>query len=249
MFCKNLHIRINTGKTLLCPATKYVSYACSSLLLLLILAFVTVPPDIDDSETSGDITVAEGENVTLTCRATGHPHPRIVWRREDGGSLVVYTTDNMETWKGDSIRLVRVERRQMGAYLCIASNDVPPAVSKRVTLHITFPPKVQVQKALVGAPLHSAIKLKCDTEAFPGSNNYWMKSEETIFRSEKYSMLEKKSGYKTVMLLTVHNITKGDFGTYTCIAQNTMGKSEDSVRLYGEYQNEKATERKMVTIL
>nr|CAH7744641.1 unnamed protein product [Callosobruchus chinensis] len=62
-------------------------------------------------------------------------------------------------------------------------------------------------------------------------------------------MLEKKSGYKTVMLLTVHNITKGDFGTYTCIAQNTMGKSEDSVRLYGEYQNEKATERKMVTIL
>nr|CAI5830723.1 unnamed protein product [Callosobruchus analis] len=50
--------------------------------------------------------------------------------------------------------------------------------------------------------------------------------------NEKYSMLEKKSGYKTVMLLTVHNITKGDFGTYTCIAQNTMGKSEDSVRLY-----------------
>ncbi|CAH1995435.1 unnamed protein product, partial [Acanthoscelides obtectus] len=102
---------------------------------------VAVPPDIDDSETSGDITIAEGENVTLTCKATGHPHPRIVWRREDGGSLVVYTPDNkiekVETWKGDSIHLVRVERRQMGAYLCIASNDVPPAVSKRVTLHIT----------------------------------------------------------------------------------------------------------------
>ncbi|CAH1995438.1 unnamed protein product [Acanthoscelides obtectus] len=59
-----------------------------------------------------------------------------------------------------------------------------------------------------------------------------MKSEETIFRGEKYSVQEKKSGYKTVMLLTVHNITKGDYGTYTCIAQNTMGKSEDSVRLY-----------------
>ncbi|CAH1995437.1 unnamed protein product [Acanthoscelides obtectus] len=68
-----------------------------------------------------------------------------------------------------------------------------------------------------------------------------MKSEETIFRGEKYSVQEKKSGYKTVMLLTVHNITKGDYGTYTCIAQNTMGKSEDSVRLY-EIRNQQSHE-------
>jgi hypothetical protein len=50
---------------------------------------VSVPPDITDEETSSDITVQEGENATLVCRATGHPVPRILWRREDGDSLVL----------------------------------------------------------------------------------------------------------------------------------------------------------------
>ncbi|KAG5879085.1 hypothetical protein JTB14_006353 [Gonioctena quinquepunctata] len=97
-----------------------------------------VPPDIDDSGTSGDITIREGENVTLTCSATGHPQPRILWRREDGEHLIIEDgSQKVETSRGSTLRLVRVDRRQMGAYLCIASNDVPPAVSKRITLHIT----------------------------------------------------------------------------------------------------------------
>lgn len=42
----------------------------------------------------------------------------------------------VDTHAGDSLTLVKLERRQMGAYLCIASNDVPPAVSKRITLNV-----------------------------------------------------------------------------------------------------------------
>ncbi|XP_056640219.1 lachesin-like [Diorhabda sublineata] len=197
---------------------------------------VHVPPDIDDSGTSKDITIKEGENVTVTCSATGHPEPRILWRREDGGHLIMqvgsHETQKAETFRGPSLKLVRVDRRQMGAYLCIASNDVPPAVSKRITLHITFPPIVQVQKPLVGAPLQTNVKLKCDVEAFPISNNFWTIGEEMVFKSDKHTLMEKKNGYKTVMLLTIHNVTEADIGTYTCTAQNAMGRSEDSVRLY-----------------
>lgn len=42
--------------------------------------------------------------------------------------------------EGASITIPRVNRLQMGAYLCIASNGVPPTVSKRVMLivHCTF---------------------------------------------------------------------------------------------------------------
>ena len=50
---------------------------------------VTVPPDIVDEGTSSDITVQEGDNATLVCKAKGHPMPRIVWRREDGESIVI----------------------------------------------------------------------------------------------------------------------------------------------------------------
>ena len=41
---------------------------------------------------------------------------------------------NDTDYVGDTIALNRVDRKQMGSYLCIASNDVPPAVSKRITL-------------------------------------------------------------------------------------------------------------------
>ena len=39
--------------------------------------------------TSSDTIVKEGEDVLLTCKATGRPEPQIMWRREDGQSFVV----------------------------------------------------------------------------------------------------------------------------------------------------------------
>lgn len=38
---------------------------------------VVVPPDIIDEESSDDVTVVEGANVTLKCRAKGSPQPNI----------------------------------------------------------------------------------------------------------------------------------------------------------------------------
>lgn len=46
--------------------------------------FVSVPPSIVDRETSSDMVVLESTNVSLTCKATGHPEPYVMWRREDG---------------------------------------------------------------------------------------------------------------------------------------------------------------------
>ena len=43
-----------------------------------------MPPDIIDKETSKDTTVKEGQDVTLSCIASGHPKPNIKWIREDG---------------------------------------------------------------------------------------------------------------------------------------------------------------------
>lgn len=46
-----------------------------------------VPPDINDEETVSDITVNEGENATLVCKAKGNPLPKIMWKREDGQKI------------------------------------------------------------------------------------------------------------------------------------------------------------------
>lgn len=53
---------------------------------------VTVPPNIDDSQSSSDAIVREGANVSLTCKATGSPAPNIRWKRDDGSKISINKT-------------------------------------------------------------------------------------------------------------------------------------------------------------
>lgn len=54
-----------------------------------VLLFDIVPPDILDRGTSADQTVREGASVSLTCAATGSPHPQITWRREHSKPITI----------------------------------------------------------------------------------------------------------------------------------------------------------------
>ncbi|XP_028027456.1 limbic system-associated membrane protein-like [Bombyx mandarina] len=199
---------------------------------------VYVPPDIISDDASGDVSVQELENATLTCKATGHPPPKITWRREDHEPILLKKPmsrdfDKVENYVGSSLPLWRVDRRQMGAFLCIASNDVPPAVSKRITLLVNFAPTVKVPNQLLGAPLGTDVKLKCYVEAYPNTINYWIKNRgEMLLDGPKYTIREEKASYKVSMWLTIRQFSRNDIGTYNCVSTNSLGKSEGTLRLY-----------------
>lgn len=59
-----------------------------------------MPPNIIDEESSADIAVQEGEDAILTCRATGHPTPRVTWKREDGDYMLLRKPNSRELIKG-----------------------------------------------------------------------------------------------------------------------------------------------------
>ena len=42
----------------------------------------------------------------------------------------------MAVYEGQGLRISQVTKRHMGTYLCIASNGVPPAVSKRIVVTV-----------------------------------------------------------------------------------------------------------------
>ncbi|XP_024086106.1 lachesin-like [Cimex lectularius] len=123
----------------------------------------------------------------------------------------------------------------MGHYMCMASNGVPPAVSKRISINVHFAPVIQVPNQLVGAPLGTDVSLECYVEASPKAIIYWMKdsSDNMVVTSDKYeTKVSVRSLFETWMMLKVHNFRKTDVGTYRCVAKNSLGEVERSIRLY-----------------
>ncbi|KOX70478.1 Lachesin [Melipona quadrifasciata] len=83
--------------------------------------------------------------------------------------------------EGSVLKLTRVTRSDMGPYLCIASNGVPPAVSKRIVLNVYFQPMIWIENQLVGAYEGQTLVLECHSEAYPTAITYWTRpSNETI---------------------------------------------------------------------
>ncbi|XP_074034828.1 lachesin [Leptinotarsa decemlineata] len=198
---------------------------------------VFVPPDILNENTSGDMSISEGENTTLSCIAAGHPTPRINWRREDGQPILIRKGlrdyEKVEVYSGTHMHFWRLDRRQMGAYLCIASNDIPPAVSKRISLSVNFAPVIKVPNQLLGAPVSTDVRLECFVEAYPNTINYWIKNRgEMLLNGSKYTIREQRSGYKVVMWLEIRSFSPSDIGTYNCVSTNSLGRAEGTLRLY-----------------
>ncbi|XP_024869486.1 neurotrimin-like [Temnothorax curvispinosus] len=194
---------------------------------------VVVPPDILDYPTSTDMVVREGSNVTLRCEATGSPTPNITWRREDGELIILGNSQEVASIDGPVFNITKVNRLQMGAYLCIASNGVPPTVSKRIMLVVHFTPMIWIQNQLVGAQEGQQMTLECHSEAFPKSINYWTRENNVIIANgEKYEPSFSDNVYKVHMKLMIRSVAMSDYGSYKCISKNSLGETDGSIKLY-----------------
>ncbi|XP_031787701.1 lachesin isoform X2 [Nasonia vitripennis] len=195
---------------------------------------VVVPPDILDDSTSTDMMVNEGSNVTLRCAATGTPRPTITWRREAGGSISSQEAGGaVVSAEGSQLEITRVNRLHMGAYLCIASNGVPPTVSKRIVLIVHFSPMIHIENQLVGAYEGQKLMLECRSEAYPRPITYWTSpANETINNDGHYKVESSTSGYETTMKLVIRSVRSQDYGLFRCIATNSLGETDGKITLY-----------------
>lgn len=48
----------------------------------------------------------------------------------------IFFSSLVTVYDGETLNLVKISRLEMGAYLCIASNGVPPSVSKRIIVDV-----------------------------------------------------------------------------------------------------------------
>uniref|UniRef100_A0A182KF14 Ig-like domain-containing protein n=1 Tax=Anopheles christyi TaxID=43041 RepID=A0A182KF14_9DIPT len=201
---------------------------------------VVVPPDILDYPTSQDMVVLEGANVTLTCAATGVPEPTVNWKREGDKSITSVEDSGITSHDGAMLHIYHIQRHNAGSYHCIASNGVPPTVSKRiiVTVNCTFmcwpvQPIIRLPTRQYYAELGGRATLECHSEAQPNSINYWMKGKgEIILQGGTYDSTLEDHVFKVTMRITLRLEKASDFGVYKCVAKNSLGTTEESVRVY-----------------
>ncbi|XP_022248201.1 lachesin-like, partial [Limulus polyphemus] len=199
---------------------------------------VLLPPTIQDNGTSSDVILNERSAVSLHCTATGYPKPKIFWRREDGkdinlGSFGAQSYSAAKV-KGNFLNLTHLTRTHMGAYLCIASNGIPPSVSKRIMLEINFPPQIRVPNQVIGAVPGNEVTLECKVQAWPRPLTSWVRNEDKLLLANtKYQLTEELYGYYNLnMKLKISHLQKEDFNSYKCGAKNSFGEKEGFIRLH-----------------
>lgn len=60
-------------------------------------------------------------------------------------------------------------------------------------------------------------------------------SSLVILAGERFVPDTYESGYKITMRLTINDVDAQDFGSYRCVAKNSLGDTDGAIKLYRKY--------------
>ncbi|XP_033096542.1 uncharacterized protein LOC117100827 [Anneissia japonica] len=156
------------------------------------------------------VVTVEGNDVTITCQASGNPSPTFSW------------TFNGETLSGiytHSLLLKQVNATDSGTYTCHASNEVTSVQSEQCQLTVEFPPSIikHPQDADIEQGNPEGIYFTCQASALPLPNYQW------YFQALSTSTMEAISG-ENASGIEILSPTFRQEGWYTCEAWNAHGR-------------------------
>uniref|UniRef100_A0A803W8Y0 Hemicentin 1 n=1 Tax=Ficedula albicollis TaxID=59894 RepID=A0A803W8Y0_FICAL len=175
------------------------------------------------TELPGDVALTKGEQLRLTCKATGIPVPRIMWTFNNniipGGSLM-YDDVN-----GHSELLIeRVSKEDSGTYVCSAENSVG-SIKAVGFVYVKEPPvfKGDYHSSRI-EPLGGNAMLNCEVRGDPPPTIQWSRKGVGVQISNRIRQLVNGS-------LAIYGTVNEDAGDYKCVATNDVGVVERSLTL------------------
>ncbi|XP_055312013.1 limbic system-associated membrane protein [Sitodiplosis mosellana] len=184
---------------------------------------ILVPPTLRAVPQNGQVAARKGSTVTLECKASGNPVPSIYWFKKDIFSGSTHLSDS------STLILERVDRHHAGVYQCAADNGVREPVSMDINLTILSPPEITVERSWVHASEGYDIELACIVHGDVTSDMMWYQNSFLLDPTDRRSMQSKGDRYT----LTIRNFQPSDFGNYSCVADNALGRTKKYIEISG----------------
>ncbi|KAL6099014.1 robo2 [Pungitius sinensis] len=171
-----------------------------------------------------DVVVAVGETASLECQPPrGHPEPTNFWRKDKAR---LDLKDDRITVRGGKLTISNTKKSDMGIYVCVAANMVGERESEKAQLSV-FERPVFVQRPVNQVVLvEETVEFRCQVNGDPPPTLRWKKEDVDIPRGRYEIRYEKEDS-----LLRIKKASVSDQGTFTCVAENRVGKLEASAYL------------------
>ncbi|XP_077427620.1 secreted immunoglobulin domain 4 [Vanacampus margaritifer] len=174
---------------------------------------IKYPPKVRLSPT-GPLKVKIGDRVSMQCRATGRPRPKLSWRRQ--GSSLPLPSEEIDGVNTIQWSVVRPE--DAGVYVCQAENNVGVTEAKVEVIMGGGPgaPKASVSHKEMTVVEGHTVTLGCQATGSPAPLITWSKLRAPL--PWKHTVAGG--------VLTLTSVGRQDSGQYICNATNMHGFSE-----------------------
>ncbi|VFV36407.1 roundabout homolog 3 [Lynx pardinus] len=147
----------------------------------------------------------------------GHPEPSVSWRKD---SARLKEEEGRITIRGGKLMMSHTLKSDAGMYVCVASNMAGERESGAAELVVlerpSFLRRPVNQVVLADAP----VDFPCEVQGDPPPRLRWRK-EDGELPTGRYEIRSDHS-------LWIGRVSADDEGTYTCVAENSVGRAEAS---------------------
>uniref|UniRef100_A0A669DE25 Roundabout, axon guidance receptor, homolog 2 (Drosophila) n=1 Tax=Oreochromis niloticus TaxID=8128 RepID=A0A669DE25_ORENI len=171
-----------------------------------------------------DVVVAAGEPAILECvPPRGHPEPTIYWKKD---KIRIDDKDDRITIRGGKLMISNTRKSDAGMYICVGTNMVGERDSETAQVTVFERPTFLRRPINQVVLEEETVEFRCQVQGDPQPNVRWRKDDIDVPRG-RYEIKYDKEDY----VLRVKKASINDEGTFTCVAENRVGKLEASATL------------------
>uniref|UniRef100_A0A286XEM3 Neural cell adhesion molecule 2 n=1 Tax=Cavia porcellus TaxID=10141 RepID=A0A286XEM3_CAVPO len=199
-----------------------------------IIVIVNVPPAITMPQKSFNATAERGEEMTLSCRASGSPEPTISWSRN--GKIIEENEKYILKGSNTELTIRNIMNSDGGPYICRARNKAGEDEKQAFLQVFVQPHIIQLKNETTHENGH--VTLICEAEGEPVPEISWKRAVDGITFSEGDKSPDGRievTGQHGSSSLHIKDVQLSDSGRYDCEAASRIGGHQKSMYLDIEY--------------